>query len=136
MSCLSDTTKAHLFGVLYGEWKEKKFGAVTRTLEILKKRDVIVHRVSASRWLKRWEAAGWKFDVADASRNQHLPRKLTPLGVSQLQNAAVGSNGRRLARKGRFSSKKGGKVKVSRTTVVRWAKRDGLVLSEPKDVRI
>lgn len=136
MSRLSETSKVHLFGILYEEWKEKKHGTVTRTLARLRKRDIFVARHTVTRWLERWKAAKWKFEAADRSRNQISPRKLTPRGVKQLQQAAMGSNSRRLARTGRFSSTSGRRAAVSRNTVTKWAKLGGLVLSEPKAVRI
>ena len=133
---LSADAKAMLYATAREERRTAKHGSLTRALNRCRMEGFDMTRQTAANWVRRWEADGWRFDVKERSRRQSEPRKLSAAGVRKLVKAAAGNNARETARFHTFSMRRGGTNAVSHTTVIRWARRGGLVLAVPKQRRI
>ncbi len=121
-SRLTPTMKA----VMFTAWRARRggpeYGIITDVIEgcyeVLNERP---GRRVVAQWIAKWTANDGEFSTDERSRNQKRSRVLSPLGVSQLQNACLGPN---------YDDGKEN-VQVGRTTVRRWSRDAEQELSYP-----
>jgi len=133
---MSEEARSDLFTCMKLEIRRGRHGAITRSIESCALLGHTWKRHAATRWMKHWASTGWNYDLKDMTRSQKAPRRLSSQGIDEVLRNCKGSNARATARNITFSLKKGGKGSISHKTVSRWAKKGGLVLSEPKQRRI
>lgn len=137
-SRLSESQRAVLYGAYRQGYCAGKYGWSKRIIDICAKSNppLCPRRATVKRWVDKWQSEGGAIMLKESSRKYNA-MKLSNSGYYKLKHIIKGSNQRRISREHDFDGKGGrGMVKVSKTTVGRWATKFGLVLSEPVNRRI
>ncbi len=124
---------------IHQKLKEERNGApyrrFIRVRQALLEQDYDVPVRTLKKMYLKFSEADWQFEAKER-KGRGRKRKLSEEGEKRLKKKLKGATARNVARKYSFEGRNGEDVKVSRQTVMRTGKKLGLVIAEPKIVRI